>query len=313
MRVLFILFVIFLAGAPIVQAEKEVYEPEQEESSESDSLTGAINEILQGEENKDSIIKPQNDNLWKFGSIMYNDKNMEWLNKAVEAHKRGIHISNLLPDIFPPDGKLGIDLNTGEKINPRIIDVPDVAKPVSAPVFYLSSILYLEPDNWSVWINGQKVSFGEEHEEFEIVKVNESNVSLIWRDTMIDYIFPEWGEYFEPMSDDRFVSNNKNIVIDVETGDVSFVLGVNQTLDTSVMQVVEGEIKPKDIATSNAVDVDNEDLEFDSGFDGNYPDDIILPNGAEGYNNNRSRGNPRANPMDNYMRQLNGLKSILGK
>ena len=213
MRLLVVLFFIFFIGATNVFAQEEPVELEQEESNDSSELGGIISEILA--DKKEEVEPVIDTRLWKLGSIMYKTKNMELIGKAMQAHKQGVHISTLLPDIFPPDGRPTVDWDTGEKINPRTSDLPVVNKPAVAPVFYLSSILYIEPDNWSVWVNGEKISFGEEHDEFEIVKVNDTHVSLVWRETMIDYIFPEWSNHFEPMNDKRFVSNNKNIVIDV--------------------------------------------------------------------------------------------------
>ncbi len=38
--------------------------------------------------------------------------------------------------------------------------------------YYLSSILYMNPDSWVIWINGQKIESGQDA-PFDIIKVDQ--------------------------------------------------------------------------------------------------------------------------------------------
>lgn len=252
--------------------------------------------------------------VWKSGSIMYSQEQIEWVEKAMESYTKGIPISTLLPDIFPPDKGEGIEI---EKPNEDLAQSGGAEQlRLVAPVFHLDSVLYISPDNWSIWLGGKKVSFGKPAQaqvdigKLEIAKVTENSVTMIWSENRIERIFPKWRSYFNPLGDRRFASNNKNIVVDLQTGDISFVLGINQSLDTASMKILEGEIKeieplskPKDVAKESA----SQDENLESAESG----EVVEPRPFE--NNSGDSVKDDLESGEVYKTQLQALKKILIK
>lgn len=252
--------------------------------------------------------------VWKSGSVMYSQEQIEWVEKAMESYTKGIPISTLLPDIFPPDGGEGIEI---EKPNEDVTQSGGAGQlPLVAPVFHLDSVLYISPDNWSIWLGGKKVSFGKPAQvdvgKLEIAKVTENSVTMIWSENRIERIFPKWRSYFNPLGDSRFSSNNKNIVADLQTGDISFVLGVNQTLDTASMKILEGEIKEIE-PLSKAKDVAKEAASQDANLENAEPDaesdEVVEPIPFK--NNSGDSVKDDLESGEDYTAQLKALKKIL--
>jgi hypothetical protein len=275
-----------------------------------------VSQLIGEAANKSENDKPSINKYWKLGSIMFDEKKIDWVEKAIKSNETGVPLSKLIPEIFKPEiVEVPVENKTIRGQEVKIIttpQTPDIPRPDKAPAFYLSSILYIAPDNWSVWINGEKVSYGENYEDVEIVKVTESDVTMIWRDTQIDYISPDWDRKFRVMSDKRFVSNNKNIVVDLENGDISFVLGINQSFDTSEMGIVEGVAYSKDLSVSANSNNMNQDMKA-------YEPDTRNPKmrgGAGSKNNDNSalyNSNPDLEFTGDYIKQLETLRSMLGK
>ncbi|PIR38465.1 MAG: hypothetical protein COV35_06775 [Alphaproteobacteria bacterium CG11_big_fil_rev_8_21_14_0_20_39_49] len=275
--------------------------------------------------------KKEEEMLWKLGSIMYSSEKIEWVRKATIAHKKRIPLSKVLPELFSETPRI-VDNRTRRaapttttNVEP-IIEVPQIERPKEAPAFYLSSILYLSPDNWSVWINGQKVSFGEGYNNVEIVKVTETEVTMIWRDSMIDYVSPGWKDKYNLMADDRFMSNERNVVVDLENGDISFVLGVNQSFDSMSMEIIEGVAYTKDIVVpANEAQLDSNGVNMNdpTGLAGDVNTMVdsaseivnkVLPNEVKNNDNPaRKKIDPSLKFNEDYIKQLEALQSMLGK
>lgn len=42
------------------------------------------------------------------------------------------------------------------------------------------AILYMDSNNWTIWVNGQKISSQQKHPEFQVISVNHQGVELLW-------------------------------------------------------------------------------------------------------------------------------------
>lgn len=246
---------------------------------------------------------------WQYGSVMYKTKQMEWVKKAIEASEKNIPIEMALPALFPSVGTVqksdqGIEEEIPEEASAPAEDgtadqdeQSQVELPTEAPAFYLRSILYFSPDNWTIWLNNEKISSNSEYiGELSIIKVTGNEVVFLWKDTQLDSIYPGWDSKFTHLGDNRFVSNNKNMVIDLASGDVSFILGPNQSLVTKNMQIVEGQVEASPINGGNS-DV--------------QPDEDIA---AEDVEDSPEEGAPQQKAMENMtdnIMQLQMLQSVL--
>ncbi len=63
---------------------------------------------------------------------------------------------------------------------------------VKAPVFVLDSILYLNAQKWSVWINGTRFRRNQGTNDFRILQVSEDEVEILWQSFQLDEISPGW-------------------------------------------------------------------------------------------------------------------------
>jgi hypothetical protein len=270
-----------------------------------------VNEPSKNQEQKQDK-KSEKELVWQYGSIIYNKEQINWLEQALKSYVEGIPISTLLPNIFPPDGGEGVQID--EPTDPsKSVDVT-VQQALIAPVFHLDSILYIASDNWSVWFGGKKLSFGGSVDvgvdvgKLEIANVTENNVSMVWSENRIERIFSKWRSYFEPLGDSRFASNNKNIVVDLKSGDVSFILGVNQSLDTATMQITEGEIKANE-NSSVPKDTLGDVASQEKNLANEPPRDVVAPAPFE--NNAGDSLKPDLESTEDYAEQLQSLKKIL--
>lgn len=287
-------------------------------SSPSSGVAPILEEVLSTGKNPTTPVKQKapapikvNKNAWKSGSVMFEDKYVGWVKEAIKAHEKGVQLEILLPEVFPPQGQQDVVAPpTPEQQTPTepVETVPVVEAPKEAPVFYLKSIMYFSPDHWTIWLNDQKISTGDTSETVDIVKVTPTQVYLVWKDTKIDFIYPSWKDAFMPLGSTKHLSNNKNLVIDTETGNVSFVLGHNQSFVTATMSFVEGRVNPTELGASKAESVEIKDDpnsssgEIDSASDATKPK-LIVPTGSDIMDNDH---------MQQYMNQLNMLQSVLG-
>ena len=237
----------------------------------------------------------QKEHGWLHGSVMYDAKVINWLKKAIESHEESIPLEILLPSLFKSQKKdikqiieeveeqpasgvdeendLDIKPNVPNQINDldedgvNIDENEDSIETVDAPSFYLRSILYINPSNWSVWVNDQKISqdIGDYDEYLKIVRVQEDKAIFLWKQNNIDTLHPSWREDFPSLAGDgRFVSNNENIVIDLDTTNIAFVLRANQSMVSSQMKILEGKIESSSVDVRDSID-EREEEYFEDG------------------------------------------------
>ena len=51
----------------------------------------------------------------------------------------------------------------------------------NGPAISCDAILYMDPQNWTIWVNGQKITSAQKHPEFQVVSVKEGQVELLWK------------------------------------------------------------------------------------------------------------------------------------
>lgn len=116
-----------------------------------------------------------------------------------------------------------------------------------APTYYLNSILYISPSNWTVWVNGVQYSAELHGFDSEALKglmvehISPQAVRFTSRIRLLDRIAPGWKEKFSIDEKGNFVSINiKNLTVSKEKDVISFTLQPNQRFAVSTMEINEG-------------------------------------------------------------------------
>jgi|GEM_PF-2668828 len=106
------------------------------------------------------------------------------------------------------------------------------------PQFFLSSILYHSPDDWVIWINGEKITKSSKNNQYnlQVLEINKEKVTLEWKPERMDKI-TDIGE----------TGQNSLIKVDSINNKVTFTLKGHQTFTTYAMRIVEGKVAPATI------------------------------------------------------------------
>lgn len=122
---------------------------------------------------------------------------------------------------------------------------------VISPSFYLSSILYENKNNWTIWLSGKKIrnEKASREDSFKIVDINPNRIVAIWRDRDIESLSPKYSSELrsiKPIKNQKngyewnMVSPKKGIYMDSVKGSVKFTLFPNQTFSVFYMKIFEG-------------------------------------------------------------------------
>jgi hypothetical protein len=127
----------------------------------------------------------------------------------------------------------------------------EIAEPETYPVFYLSSIAYRAPMDWSIWISGHKITSHKNNSNLKILSISSDKVQLLWED-------PKYKEamltryknnLFAPIDPIKHkLIKPSSYSFDTTTGAVIFSLKTNQTFATAYMNTFEGFIESPALA-----------------------------------------------------------------
>lgn len=204
----------------IVQVDKE----ETQLSAKPDTLTSEKSTPKKKLSFKEEM-------TWKMGSLMYSKEQVDAIYEALLASENGNLMVTALKAAGPTESK-----NSSE---PR----SDMS-----PIFYLNSIVYFSPTNWTVWINGKRFTYQgirseKEHiPSLEIVKVTPQRITFAWRTAFLDEIAPAWQEKMLEDEKGEFFSSNMDIMINHDRNQVQFTLYPNQSFVVRLMEIIEGHI-----------------------------------------------------------------------
>lgn len=223
-------------------------EDEHENTPQKDTPT--LSEEENHEESKARAI--QSGKLaWK-ASLMFSLRDIKNLERVLmardQAEKYGPEASDqTTPNVNDFVNKLLQDLETTKAGN----STPTPARPLptSAPAFYLSSIVWVDSDNWSVWINGIRYSPDKPAQNITITQVTPERISFTWQSEDLDYISPNWQSSL-PIKDSKQGSDS-TLSIDASTRTVWAILEPNQTLITRSMRIVEGHVDSTPLRNSS--------------------------------------------------------------
>jgi hypothetical protein len=169
---------------------------------------------------------------WK-GSLMFDEKSIKLLNDAMESFLTGKPLE--LPAVVTPEA-------SAAAAAAALAAKEQAAQPTVLPVFYLNSIVYFSPSNWSIWLNNTKISPVKKPQipELKIVNITDRQVFFTWSVKNLDRISPNWMDKLKEDSDGDFSNSDNTIKVSAEKDSVGFALGPNQSFSVQAMEIMEG-------------------------------------------------------------------------
>jgi hypothetical protein len=73
--------------------------------------------------------------------------------------------------------------------------------PSVAPAFYLNSVMFYIPKNWTLWLNHRRIRVGTEMNGLTVVNIHEDFVDMLWKPADLDFIAPDWKKKVLPLGD----------------------------------------------------------------------------------------------------------------
>lgn len=223
------------------------------------STTGQTTKAAKPANKKPKAAAKEEKNMWTHGSLMFDSKTASWIDIAIKSYEKKISLEILLPSLFPPQGSVAIE-EPAKEPEPTISEIitetiQQFQPPTEAPAYYLKTIMYFNPHNWTLWLNDKKMTDTADKQMGNItaVLVNKDQAVFTWKDSRIDLISPNWKNGFIPMDNEQYASPEKNIVVDANTGNISFILKPNQSFVSSPLQIVEGKATTTSLGAGQAI------------------------------------------------------------
>ena len=133
---------------------------------------------------------------------------------------------------------------------------PESTAPVYAPSFYLNTLLYSAPDNWTIWINNKRITSANPEvtsnlfPTLQIVAVTDTDVTFLWEPRFLKNISPEWSKQLILNPHGNLSNEMNTIVLKQDKSLLQFTLRPNQTFTVYDMQISEGYIPPTRLTES---------------------------------------------------------------
>ncbi len=170
-------------------------------------------------------------------SIFYSDKEVEKIRLAVLSYTNRGGTTTVREDFSAEEWFSQV----GEIKQARSQD-----RYYTYPQFFLESLVFHTDTDWTVWLNGQRITpESKQHSsEIKVVGIDKNQVTLQWTPADFERVRKTWEN-----------NSNEFVMLDQAARMVSFVLKPNQTFSSYVMKVLEGKVLP--------VTVDNQEIEKD--------------------------------------------------
>ena len=104
------------------------------------------------------------------------------------------------------------------------------------PQFYLEFLSFHSTSSWTILVNGRRFTAaepGKEGDDLRVLGVGAERVILQWRPANMLRIKESWDS-----------EEKSEVVVDIDKGQVTFPLRLNQTFSSYLMQVLEGKVDP---------------------------------------------------------------------
>lgn len=189
--------------------EKAVEMPTpQEEVAKKDAPKADVKEDVFSETGQDNQYK----------SVMFTDQELSLISESVRAFKAGT-------------GLAAAGLAQGVENQIRS--------------YHLNSIIYKGENQWTIWLNNNKLSPGSDAGGLKIESVSEHSATVKWFTSELDRITPDWRRKLVIVSNNKYKAKPSDGAIVIEVQDqnsvlITFRLEPNQTFDVNNMKIKEG-------------------------------------------------------------------------
>ncbi len=286
------------------------------------AITVAVAQEVQEENN----VRPE----LQLSSLMFLEQDIELIEKAEKSRDTKVPIEILLPDIFnkavPQISRRSTAIvpDVPSDLNPRnepeqVYQEPvEALNPADTPIYYLRSILYFSPENWTVWMGDNKISSSDESYEItdevygviSILSVEPRRIVALWEDFPPEMIQPEYKDNALNLDNDLYASEDMQMVYDAKKQKLAFILQPNQAIIPYLLSVTEGknnanlmlfgatQQQPPEEEQAQPLNVGTVTLE-------NVTPAKKLPAGDASQTEQQKRN------MENYMKQIDLLQGVL--
>jgi len=148
---------------------------------------------------------------------------------------------------------------------PIVVPIED---PLSLPVFYLASIAYDTPSEWSLWISGYKITSRKNDTDVTVLNVSPGSATFLWTPSFSKALMRRQREkLFAPVDAVKNrLAGLQRASFNEETGAVTFTIKPNQSFAVGYFDIFEGFIDtptltplPLNNPNGSAVDAVNSD------------------------------------------------------
>lgn len=144
--------------------------------------------------------------------------------------------------------------DSGQSAAPPVAVVPQLSPapvqeviedPLIYPVFYLASIAYDSPDDWSVWVSGYKITSHRNDTDISVVNITPDRATFVWNPSFSKAIARRNKEKLFASVDKvkNKIAAASSVSINDQNGAVSFTLKPNQSFAVGYFHVFEGYIE----------------------------------------------------------------------
>lgn len=137
----------------------------------------------------------------------------------------------------------GLDAAAPEVVALPAATAPEaIEDPLVYPVFYLASIVYDDPKDWSLWISGYKITSRKNDTDVTVLSVTPDSATFLWKPSFSKAMARRTSDKLFAPTDavkSRFTSVQR-ASFDVGTGATVFTLKPNQTFAVGYFKIFEG-------------------------------------------------------------------------
>ena len=223
------------ASAPPVRSESAMPLPASQLVAPSPSKQAAIGSFLNGLTQKaDASVEPaaEQPKSYSYGnsnlSILFLPNQIDRMKTALRTYESTAHESK--PTVFVAPT---LTITVAEQ---------KIDEPADYPVFYLASIAYDGPSEWSLWISGHKITSRHNDTDVTVVSVSPDSATFSWSPTYAAAIKRRHAaNVFAPLDKVKNkLAHEQRIEQNPENDKITFTLKQNQAFTVGYFRLFEG-------------------------------------------------------------------------
>lgn len=133
---------------------------------------------------------------------------------------------------------------TSEELAPFLANPNVINEPSIYPVFYLSSVVYHDANDWVVWLANKRITPKNNNGELQVTSVTSQGVTFRWKPSYIGTLVRRKNE--DKLTDATPVQNRltvaDSVTLNTVENAVSFSLKPNQSFSAAHLKTFEGKV-----------------------------------------------------------------------